>query len=185
MRNCILAVQEIVGTMQKLLEESLKYKKQKGGVRMEKRHEVLFQQLEDYRGALLHVFDLITEESADVVPKGFNNNIRWNLGHVYLDQYLWIQHLTKEPIPIPEGFRDWFNYGTSPASWKTKPPSLPVLKELLAEQPKKIREWYGERLEEEFPPTESGMYTIAQVLVRTIFHEGLHIAAIHDIRRFL
>ncbi|TWG30554.1 DinB family protein [Geobacillus sp. C56-T2] len=75
---------------------------------MEKRHEVLFRQLEDYRRELLRVVDGLTEEEADIVPKGFNNNIRWNLGHVYLDQYLWIQHVTKEPIPIPEGFRDWF-----------------------------------------------------------------------------
>ncbi|WPZ19983.1 DinB family protein [Geobacillus subterraneus] len=152
---------------------------------MEKRHEVLFRQLEDYRRELLRVVDGLTEEEADIVPKGFNNNIRWNLGHVYLDQYLWIQHVTKEPIPIPEGFRDWFGFGTSPATWHTKPPSLSVLKELLAEQPTKIREWYGERLEEEFAPTESGMHTIAQVLVRTIFHEGLHLATIQRIRKFL
>lgn len=152
---------------------------------MEKRHEVLFQQLEDYRRELLQVLDGLSEEEADIVPKGFRNNIRWNLGHIYLDQYLWIQHVTKEPILFPEGFRDWFGFGTSPAAWKTQPPSLSVLKKLLAEQPKKIREWYGERLEEEFTPTESGMYTIAQVLVRTIFHEGQHLAKIQDIRRFL
>ncbi|ANB61251.1 DinB family protein [Anoxybacteroides amylolyticum] len=152
---------------------------------MEKRHEVLFQQLEDYRRELLRVVDGLTEEEADIVPKGFNNNIRWNLGHIYLDQYLWIQHLTKEPILFPEGFRGWLGFGTSPTAWKTHPPSLSVLKELLVEQPKKIREWYGERLEEEFPSTESGMYTIAQVLVRTIFHEGQHLAKIQDIRRFL
>lgn len=152
---------------------------------MEKRHEVLFQQLEDYLTESLRVLDGLTEEEADIVPKGFNNNIRWNLGHIYLDQYLWIQHLTKEPILLPEGFGDWFGFGTNPAAWKTHPPSLSVLKELLAEQPKKIREWYEERIEEEFAPTKSGMYATAQVLVRTIFHEGQHLAKIQDIRRFL
>lgn len=152
---------------------------------MLKRHEVLFNQLQTYREETLHLVDSLTEDMADIVPKGFTNNIRWNLGHIYLDQYLWIQHLTKEPIPIPEGFRDWFDYGTRPAEWTSKPPSLAALKELLAEQPGWIRERYGDRLEEEFPATESGMHTIAQVLVRTIFHEGLHIGDIKAISRFL
>lgn len=152
---------------------------------MEKRHKVLLQQLEDYRNETIHAVAGLTEESADFVPAGFNNNIRWHLGHLYLDQYLWIQHLTKEKMPIPDGFSEWFGYGTKPADWKTPPPSLDTLRQLLTEQPRMIRETYGVRLEEEFPSTESGMHTIAQVLVRTIFHEGLHLAGINDIRRFL
>jgi hypothetical protein len=152
---------------------------------MEKRHTVLLQQLEDYRMETLHAASGLTEEWADLVPAGFNNNIRWHLGHLYLDQYLWIQHLTKEEIALPQGFGEWFGYGTKPADWKTPPPSLDTLCQLLAEQPRRIRETYGHRLEQEFPATESGMHTIAQVLVRTIFHEGLHLAAITSIRRFL
>lgn len=152
---------------------------------MEKRHDVLFTQLLDYRQATLDSVLHLTEEEADVIPAGFSNNIRWHLGHIYLDQYLWIIHLTKEEIPLPEGFREWFNYGTKPADWRATPPSLDTLRQLLQEQPRFIRETYGHRLEEEFPATESGMHTIAQVLVRTIFHEGLHLAAINDIKRFI
>ncbi|MCR8842215.1 hypothetical protein NQ117_00815 [Paenibacillus sp. SC116] len=33
--------------------------------------------------------------------------------------------------------------------------------------------------------TESGMHTIAQVLVRTIYHEALHQSAMIYLRRFL
>lgn len=152
---------------------------------MQKRHEVMFNQVQAYREETLHLIEDVTEAMADQIPPGFRNNIRWNLGHIYLDQYLWIQHLTKEAITIPDGFREWFNYGTSPADWKTKPPSMEVLKELLRGQPEQIRAVYGERLDEEFPATEMGMHTIEQVLVRTIFHEGMHIEAIKAIRRFL
>ncbi len=55
----------------------------------------------------------------------------------------------------------------------------------MEEQPQQIRSAYGERLEEPFPATESGMHTIAQVLVRTIFHEGLHLSTITALRRFV
>jgi len=152
---------------------------------MLKRHEVLFNQLTDYRMELLSLVEDVSEEMADQIPDGFRNNIRWNLGHIYLDQYLWVQHLTKEPISIPEGFSDWFGFGTSPESWVSETPKLDELVELLKSQPLEIKEKFGERLEEEFPPTESGMHTIAQVLVRTIFHEGMHLETIKNIKKLI
>ncbi|UKK99399.1 DinB family protein [Brevibacillus brevis] len=151
---------------------------------MEKRHSVLFQQLEDYRQETLKAIDGLTNEDANIIPDGFSNNILWNLGHIYLDQYL-CAHLTKETIPLPPGFKEWFNFGTKPADWKTPPPNLETLVSLLQEQPQKIQAAYKDRLDEEFPATESGMHTIAQVLVRTIFHEGMHLASLNTIRRFL
>lgn len=152
---------------------------------MLKRHEVLFNQLADYRHEVLNVVESVNEVEADLVPDGFQNNIRWNLGHIYVDQYLWIQYLTKEEIIIPEGFKEWFGYGTSPENWGDGIPDLAYLKRLLAIQPFMIRNLYGERLEEEFSVTESGMKTIAQVLVRTIFHEGIHLSAIQSLKKMI
>ncbi|MGI8385933.1 DinB family protein [Robertmurraya sp. P23] len=152
---------------------------------MNPRHEVLFTQLESYRSEVLGVLKDVSEEQAEVIPAGFKNNIRWNLGHLYLDQYLWIQAVTKEKAGVPEQFQSWFGYGSSPASFEKDTPSFQELMELLREQPVKIKEMYGERLEEEFPPTEMGMHTIEQVLIRTIFHEGLHMQTILDIKKFL
>ncbi|WP_316572560.1 DinB family protein [Neobacillus sp. YIM B06451] len=152
---------------------------------MRKEHEILFNQLRDYRNDILGCVADLSEEASNTVPTGFNNNILWNLGHIYLDQLLWIKHLTKEPIGIPEGFNEWFGFGTSPANWASQPPSLEELKQLLARQPEWIKETYGDRLDETFPETESGMQTIAQVLVRTIYHEGIHLGAIIALRKFI
>jgi uncharacterized damage-inducible protein DinB len=152
---------------------------------MNPRHEVLFTQLVSYRSEVLGVLKDVSEEQADIIPAGFKNNIRWNLGHIYLDQYLWIQAVTKEKAGVPEQFQSWFGYGSSPDSFEKDTPSFQELKELLREQPVKIKEMYGERLEEEFPPTERGMHTIEHVLIRTIFHEGLHMQTILDIKKFL
>ncbi|WP_374934851.1 DinB family protein [Neobacillus driksii] len=59
----------------------------------------MFNQLESYRSYILVVLENVSREEAEVIPKGFNNNIRWNLGHIYLDQYLWIHinFIYKEP----------------------------------------------------------------------------------------
>jgi uncharacterized damage-inducible protein DinB len=150
---------------------------------MKRRHGVLFNQLESYRSYILGVLENVTEEEAEVIPKGFNNNIRWNLGHIYLDQYLWIQAVTKEKAGVPEQFQTWFGYGTSPANFTSETPTIGELKNLLKEQPAQIKAQYGERLEEEFPPTEMGMHTIEQVLIRTIFHEGMHLQTILDLKK--
>ncbi|KGM46141.1 DinB family protein [Neobacillus niacini] len=150
---------------------------------MKNRHEVLFTQLESYRSYILGVVENVTEEEAEIIPKGFNNNIRWNLGHIYLDQYLWIQAVTKEKAGVPEQFQAWFGYGTSPADFTPETPTMEELKKLLKGQPAEIKAQYGERLEEEFAPTEMGMHTIEQVLIRTIFHEGMHLQTILDLKK--
>lgn len=151
---------------------------------MKKRHEVLFYQLETYREGLLFDVNDISADEAEIVPEGFNNNIRWNLGHVYLDQYMWIKVLTKDDL-YPESFNQWFGFGTNPSNFDENTPSFEELKQLLKEQTNKIKDIYGDRLEEEFPPTEMGMFTIEQVLSRTIFHEGMHTQAINDLKKFI
>ncbi|WP_433957188.1 DinB family protein [Cytobacillus horneckiae] len=150
---------------------------------MKQRHEVLFNQLETYRSDILSVLENVTGEEAEVIPKGFNNNIRWNMGHIFLDQYLWIEALTKEKGDVSEQFNSWFGFGTSPGNFNIETPSFEQLKTLLKLQPTNIKEKYGSRLEEIFPPTEMGMQTIEQVLIRTIFHEGMHLQAIVDIKK--
>ncbi|GEL77683.1 DinB family protein [Tenuibacillus multivorans] len=151
---------------------------------MLKRHEVLFNQLKTYREELLAVVNDVSEEAAEIIPKGFHNNIRWNLGHVYLDQYLWIKVLTKEDL-YPESMEKWFGFGTSPSNFDDEAPTFEELKTLLKQQPDAIKDSFGERLEEEYPPAEMGMSTIEQVLIRTIFHEGMHTQAIMDIKKFI
>ncbi|MFD1952971.1 DinB family protein [Paenibacillus thailandensis] len=141
--------------------------------------------MKSYRSELLGIVSDVSETEAERIPSGFNNNIRWNLGHICLDQYLWIRALTKEDIPVPLKFNEWFGYGTDPSRFTDETPTYSELIPMLQEQPGIIRETYKNRMEEEFAPTEMGMHTIEQVLVRTIFHEGLHIGAILALKRQL
>lgn len=150
---------------------------------MKKRLEVLFKQIETYRSEVVDVVKNMTKEEAEIIPNGFNNNIRWNLGHIYLDQYLWIQSLTKKNLEVTEQFNFWFGFGASPNNFTFETPSLDKLLVLLQKQPIKIKEAYSDMLEIEFPPIEMGMCTIEQVLIRTIFHEGLHLQRIIDIKK--
>lgn len=152
---------------------------------MKRRHEVLFNQLKTYRNETLEIIKGLSAEQAEMIPKGFHNNIRWNLGHIYLDQFLWIVTLTKDPIEKMESFDKWFAFGTSPQDFTSLTPSITELTALLKEQPDWIKARFAHRLEERFPPIEMGMTTIEQVLIRTIYHEGLHAQTIQLIKRFV
>ncbi|MEW9111346.1 MAG: DinB family protein [Cytobacillus gottheilii] len=152
---------------------------------MNSRQENLFRQLKTYREEVLHTLENVTDHEAEWIPENFRNNIRWQIGHLYLDQYLWIETLTKENIEIPECIRKSFGFGTSPESFDEETPTYSELKELLKKQPDLILKQYSNCLDKEFPPTEMGMQTIEQVLIRTIFHEGMHLQAINDIKKCL
>ncbi|SDJ65417.1 DinB family protein [Sediminibacillus albus] len=112
------------------------------------RHEVLFNQLNSYRNELLETVEGVTEREADIIPEPFNNNIRWNLGHVYLDQFLWIAEVNKEKAAVPDNFHSWFGFGTSPADFDTETPALETLKSMLKQQPTYIKDMFSSRLEE-------------------------------------
>ncbi|SEN99258.1 DinB superfamily protein [Amphibacillus marinus] len=152
---------------------------------MNHRQKNLFNQLRTYREWLLATVAELSEEQANQIPTGFRNNVRWNLGHVYLDQYLWLEAVTREESPVPRPFLQWFNFGTTPTNFTDATPSAAELINLLANQPTIIEQTYGVRLDQAFEPTEMGMRTIEDVLVRTIFHEGMHTQAINDLKKFL
>lgn len=152
---------------------------------MKNEHEVLFNQVKTYRNDILLAVEDVTEYESDIIPKYFNNNIRWNLGHIYLDQFLWIETLKKDYSSTTKTFMEWFGFGTSPNNFTPETPSFKELKDLLRQQPIEIENRYRDELTKEFPPIEMGMYTIEQVLIRTIFHEGMHLQAIMDIKKHM
>ncbi|MEK4129931.1 DinB family protein [Solibacillus sp. FSL W8-0474] len=152
---------------------------------MKERHEILFHQLKSYRNDTLSLLEDVSAEEAEIIPKRFNNSIRWNMGHIYLDQYLWIETLTKEKTNAPSEFNSWFGYGTSPADFSSETPSYKELKTLLENQIEDIKDKFADKLEIVHSPTDMGMNTIEHVLIRTIFHEGIHFQHILNLKKFI
>ncbi|MFC7372982.1 DinB family protein [Fictibacillus iocasae] len=147
-------------------------------------HDTLLKQLAAYRHNTLSVVVDVSEEMADIVPDGFNNNIRWHLGHVYLDQYDWLYHNINEESPVPKHYRELFGFGTKPADWKLSPPTLNELKTRLSDQAEHIAQHFGYRLDEELnSPTVLGMNTFAEILPRTFYHEGVHMGHIIALKK--
>ena len=69
-------------------------------------------QIRKTRSNLLSLLDSVTEKELNHVPKGFNNNLIWNLGHIIASQQLLCYKLSNLPFVIDENIVDTFKNGT-------------------------------------------------------------------------
>jgi len=123
------------------------------------------------------------------VPEGFNNNIRWNLGHVYLSQERFAFAFAQEPMVVPDGFLELFGRDSKPSEWKVQPPTLPALIQLLEDQTSRIEDKLNSRLDEVVSkplimPSGLILKTIAEYLTFSMYHEGMHVQTIRMLKRF-
>lgn len=142
--------------------------------------------LKIYREYLLGSLADVTQEQAEHIPKEFRNNIRWNLGHMYVDAYLWIFSLTGESDETITKWNSWFGYGTTPNDFTEETPTFEELKDLLIFQMEDLQNRYGNQLSQSYPPTKyEGYTTIEDVLMRIAFHDGVHFQTVVHLKRFL
>lgn len=145
----------------------------------------LFKQLAFVRAQVLKTMEGVTEGNADRIPEGFRNTIRWQLGHIYVVLERFAFQYMGLPLYLPEGFKEQFEYGTSPLNVlnSVSIPTLQELETLLKEQQERIRDVLGHHLQEKVVPpytTSSGMTleTPEQFLSFNLYHEGMHLSVI-------
>ena len=151
--------------------------------------DFLFNQLKVVRTNTVDLVKGLSEGQVNSVPEGFNNNILWNLGHIYLVQELFAFAFIPEPMLSPDGFSDLFGRGTKPSDWKVQPPTLPELIQLLEDQTSRIEEKLNSRLDEVVAkpfamPSGLILKTVGEFLTFSMYHEGMHFQTINILKRF-
>ncbi|MEJ8544621.1 DinB family protein [Brevibacillus borstelensis] len=140
------------------------------------------------RGLTLATLQATTEEQADIIPEGFSNNIRWNLGHILFTQDA-LLYGGKAPH-LPESYAALFAQGTKPADWPGELPTLETLGQQLTEQAERIKKEFARRFEESLP-TPFNLRGLAQIetiggmFLFSMFHEGMHANAVSMLRKAL
>lgn len=74
-----------------------------------------FKALAATRQNILEVLEQSSSELLLTVPKGFNNNVLWNIFHVIASQQLLIYGLSQTPFRLNKDFVFRFKSGTKPA----------------------------------------------------------------------
>lgn len=146
---------------------------------MNYKDQVMWNLLGNIRQETVGMLADLDESKVDVVPHGFNNSIRWNVGHLIYDQEVWFHYLIEDQMDVPASYEEFFGFGTSPATWTKEPPAWAELLEELSTQPERLKSKFAGRLDEPLAKaTEAEMSTIGEVIPRTLYHEGLHQGAI-------
>ncbi|WP_256860413.1 DinB family protein [Paraliobacillus ryukyuensis] len=145
--------------------------------------EMIFNQIDLSRNSTLQLFEGLTEEQADLIPQGFNNNIRWNLGHIYTVQNTLLNKFGGKSIKTPPRYLELFTPGTKPAEWQGEVPTLDELKQLLEAQPAQLKEALAGQLQDEAIQSFQSLSTVGEILSFTTFHEGMHVGVIKGLKK--
>lgn len=78
----------------------------------------LIEALRQTRHNLLKTVEAYTIDEMNVVPEGFNNNLLWNLGHVWVTQKMLHYGLSGLPLNIEDELVNQFRKGSKAIVWK-------------------------------------------------------------------
>lgn len=150
-------------------------------------NDMILRQVEVVRAITLQKVESITEDVADIMPKGFNNTIRWNVGHILIVQDQLASNFAGLPQQLSPEFVALFGNRTRPSEWQVEPPTLQTLSYELKKQTAYIKESLGSRLQEKaikpFVRLGFKMETIGEILTFSLHHEGMHTGVIYAIQR--
>ncbi|MBO9129880.1 DinB family protein [Bacillus sp. 165] len=135
------------------------------------------------RGALLKFMETLDAETADKQPEGFNNTIRWHIGHVLSAAELFM--FGREFKHLPSEYRTLFGNGTKPSEWTTEAPSLEVLVVQLKEQVERIKTIPAEVFEKALPEPFLGLETIGELYGMMLYHEADHLGQMKAMKRIV
>lgn len=134
-------------------------------------HQIVIGQLQD-----------VSEDQFDIQAKGFNNTIRWNVGHMvyWMDEYSALSFGL--PSAIPPHYESLFGSGTKPSEWTITPPSKEELTELLMAQLSRLSELTPEMLDLKLQsPYIMGPFqfiTSGELFNFALMHEAIHLGII-------
>jgi hypothetical protein len=146
----------------------------------------IMQHMEIVRGITENTLSRIPDEIADIIPAGYNNNIRWNFGHIAYIQEKLVFELAGEEAGVPGHYKELFSAGTKPADWNGTPPSFAEISEVLKNQKDRLKEYipghFHQKLKEPFT-NRAGItfHTVGETFLFSFYHEAMHIETIKRI----
>ncbi|MFF2888513.1 DinB family protein [Paenibacillus sp. NPDC057967] len=134
----------------------------------------------DLRQQILSVITRLSKDQMEHIPKGFNNNLHWQVGHVLTITDDLIFEFSGVGARIPQHYRTYFASGTSPSSWPGQPPGIDTLLTELENQMVEIGKKYDGLLAQ--PVADENNFLQARVIGELfhvlIAHESTHLGMI-------
>jgi len=151
---------------------------------MEKQFEIL----RANRLLIGKIIENLTLEQLNKTPKGFKNNIAWNVAHLVVTQQVLCYQLSSLPVLVTEEMVEAFRKGTAPTGAISQD-ELDVIKEQFFGLPDTLEEDYNAAIFKDY----NSYTTSANVTLNSIedaiqfnnFHEGIHLGTIFSLRKLV
>ena len=126
-------------------------------------------------------------EDLNKIPKGFNNNIIWNIGHIVVTEQLLAYKLSGLPMMVSEDMIEKYRKGTKPEIDATQD-DVNDIKALLFSTIKRTENDYENNVFKNFTAytvstTGNTLNTIDEALQFVLFHEGMHLGYVMALLR--
>ena len=151
-----------------------------------------FTNLNKGRSLMLKVIDGLTIEQLNTIPKGFKNNIAWNVAHLVVTQQLLCYRISGIPCLVSEEMITKYRKGAAPSaetSGKITESEFETIKELLVKLPLKLEEDYKRGLFKEYTSyTTSVVVTLTDIdsaIQFNSFHEGIHLGVLLAMKKLV
>lgn len=144
-------------------------------------------QLDFARGYTLSSLNKSIDTEWDTQPKGYNNTIRWNAGHVFVSMEYFVSSVIEDYEMVHPEWAPFFATGSSPASWEGDAPSKEEIMMALKEQSARIIKAVEGNLEKTIVNpikiADMTLENVETVVQFVIWHEGIHAGIISGLNR--
>ena len=129
-----------------------------------------------------------TLKQLNTIPKGFSNNLIWNIAHVVVTQQLLVYKLSGLSMLVSDEIVESYKKGTRPEQEVTQA-EVDEIKDLLFKTIDQTVLDYDNNIFQNFSeyPTSTGfiLKSAHEAMIFNNFHEGLHLGVLFGIRKFL
>lgn len=140
------------------------------------------------RKIIANLIEPYSLEQLNHIPKGFSNNLIWNVGHVIAAQQSLVYRTSSLPLHISDDFFELYKPGSVPTG-KTTQQEVDEIKRLLFEMIEKTEQDLQQHVFKTFTErvTITGFHlgNLNDAFAFNNFHEGLHFGMMMNIRKFL
>ncbi len=147
-----------------------------------------FDILKSNRILILNIIDSCTIKQLNKIPKGFNNNIAWNLAHLIVTHQLLCYKFTNLPLHVSDEMVEKYKKGTAPEN-----DIIPQEFDQIKSQFLSLTDTFEEDYKNNIFKTYQSYTTSVNVTLNSIsnaiefnnFHEGIHLGYIMALKKLV
>jgi len=147
-----------------------------------------FDTLKKSRQLTLKLIENLTIEQLNEIPKGFKNNIAWNIAHLVVTQQLLCYRLAGLDCLVSEEMIQKFQKGTAPTYTMTSA-EFDTVKEQFLALPNTLEEDYSKGIFKNYAEYKTSvdvtLSSIEDGILFNLYHEGIHLGIILQLMKFV